>query len=253
MKAKLNYRTKRILILSAIIIALLAVASASVTYFLKGNNKAQAVTGNDIENQNSSTVSTIEGSDGVNNQENDGDTNNTNNQDGTAQNTGRNNAGTTAIVTNADTNATEAIDYEEIERLIAEKKLLGWTTDDIRLNSLIANLRINKYKLSVKNVVTSKPESEDGKYKYNEEVTYKVIVSNNENSTIEKISLKDTINGKDKDVKVNRVDENGKVIEENIDLNEYTFDLNEKEEAYFEFTHVVDEDDAEKEKGSTYF
>ena len=72
MKAKLNYRTKRILILSAIIIALLAVASASVTYFLKGNNKAQAVTGNDIENQNSSVVSTTEEIDASNNQENTG-------------------------------------------------------------------------------------------------------------------------------------------------------------------------------------
>ena len=153
MKAKLNYRTKRILILSAVIIALLAVATVGVTYYLKGNNRTQAATGEEVESQSNPETQQLNGetnltestesNEGIipettenieNGRENNSAQNNNKNPNDGATTNNAGNAKTTVIAASTDTNATEAIDYEEIEKR-TENFVYGWKEDEIKLAS----------------------------------------------------------------------------------------------------------------------
>ena len=259
MKAKLNYRTKRILILSAVIIALLAVATVGVTYYLKGNNRTQAATGEEVESQSNPETQQLNGetnltestesNEGIipettenieNGRENNSAQNNNKNPNDGATTNNAGNAKTTVIATSTDTNATEAIDYEEIEKR-TENFVYGWKEDEIKLASTatIENLSINKYKVNVKIEQISEPKE---KYDFGDVISYKITVSNDGNVKIEGISINNKINGEPVTI-VNRVDEDGNIIEENINLEDYKLDLEPGEEAYFIYDYTVTEQD----------
>ena len=52
MKSKINYKSKKAIIITLILVALIAITTVAVVLFVKGNDNAEAIDGNTIENTN---------------------------------------------------------------------------------------------------------------------------------------------------------------------------------------------------------
>ena len=165
------------------------------------------------------------------------------NTDGTTTTTVTNQDGTIASQT---TDANVVTEIEESERLVSKDDWVGWTPEAVPVPvvaRIASDLSINKYKLNILKEVISTDADEDGKYDYGETITYKITVSNIGNTKLEGIKVSDRINEKEDITKMSQVDENNTLIQEIENISEFTLDLEAEENAYFEYSYTVKEED----------
>ncbi len=218
MKSRLNYKSKRTIIIVAIIIVLLAIASTGIYMFTKGNDEARAFT------EGNTTIGGSEtnpGSEGNNPTENNGTveeqptiepnvepeqgSQNNNNQGTTTETQTPNTQGTTTSTTNSNVPNQEYVTerQEEVERLVSESFLVGWAP--ISVSAMTENIELNKanedanYEVSkVATLVNGEAiRNENGEFKARvkpgDKVTYVITVRNTGNVTIQNIKVVDEL------------------------------------------------------------
>lgn len=212
MRERLNYKSRKTIIIVAIILLLIAIASTGIYMFTKGNDETKAFTeGNTTigdseinlpeENKNSNSVQepTIESEQGTQNN------NEVTTQTPTVPET------TTKPVTGTTTQTTENVPNEEyvtekeevVEKLVSESFLVGWTP--INVSSITEDIQLNKPSKEAKYEVTKVAtlvndeaiKNENGEFntrvKAGDKVTYVITVKNTGNVTIQNIKVVDEL------------------------------------------------------------
>ena len=239
MKAKLNSKSKRTIIIIAIILLLAIVAGVSTYFYVKSNDMVDAVgentdkdeidvPGNSEENNkdNSSDNVSSDSTDQVGTDEENGNKNQTQENNGTTESTEQSNNGTnnsestenstqtesTESTTQTETDAT--IVYEEVtENIIVEEPWethkVEWTPE--KLNISTTNVEINERKLKVnKQAVTS---SGYNTVSAGDTITYILTVKNDNNENINSLYIEDII---PEGTELVSIENNGKVIENKV-------------------------------------
>ncbi len=207
MKSRLNYKSRKTIIITAIIIALLALSATGIYMFTKGNDEARAFTeGNTmVEGSESPVVIPEEGTTpeeptvepnvgSKNNGEQAGEQGTTTNQSGTTTSTTAPNVPNQEYVTER---------QEEVERLTEENFLVSWNpislatvATDIELDELNeeANYEVSKVATLVNGEAI---RNENGEFrtrvKEGDEVTYIITVKNTGKVTIKNIEVVDEL------------------------------------------------------------
>ena len=212
MRERLNYKSRKTIIIVAIILLLIAIASTGIYMFTKGNDETKAFTeGNTTigdseinlpeENKNSNSVQepTIESEQSTQNN------NEVTTQTPTVPET------TKKPVTGTTTQTTENVPNEEyvtekeevVEKLVSESFLVGWTP--INVSSITEDIQLNKPSKEAKYEVTKVAtlvndeaiKNENGEFntrvKAGDKVTYVITVKNTGNVTIQNIKVVDEL------------------------------------------------------------
>ena len=103
-------------------------------------------------------------------------------------------------------------------------------------------------RVEVEKEVTSTIPQGQTAYKLGDTVSYKITVTNTGNQTVDGIVVTDKINGIEEITTANEIDENGRVINENVSLNA-GFTLKPGESKLFAYNHVVTNEDIEAGNG----
>ena len=242
MKQRLNYKSRKTIIIVAIIIALLAIASTGIYMFTKGNDEAKAFTEGNTTiggqeanegtpgNTNNPTTGdnpeeqqpvepNIEPEQGSQNNNNNGETQTNpanNNLPGNTTNTNTrpNQNGTTTTTTGNVPNQEYVTErQEEVEKVSQENFLVGWAP--ISLAAMTQNIGLNKvdeepaYTVSKVATLINGEEiqkDENGeiktKVKTGDTVTYKITVTNRGNVTLQNIQVIDELANYEKTIAV---------------------------------------------------
>ncbi len=209
MKAKLSYKSKRNIVISVIIIALLAVISIAAYFFIKGNDDSSAAftenssqigesaqtetqgnngqdTTNPATNQGQSegedqnpaqspeennNGETTENGEGTTNPSNTGTT--TQGQNGTTTNNGTTTGTTTGEVPN-DEYVTERVEEQEV--LVSEDYLVEWQPLKIEASTTTANLSI------IRPIISAEKTADKTAVRAGEVITYTIKVTNSGNA-----------------------------------------------------------------------
>ncbi len=211
MRERLNYKSRKTIIIVAIILLLIAIASTGIYMFTKGNDETKAFTeGNTTigdseinlpeENKNSNSVQepTIEPEQGTQNN------NEVTTQTPTAPETTKPVTGTTTQTTGNVPNEEYVTEKEEeVEKLVSESFLVGWTP--INVSSITEDIQLNKPSKEAKYEVTKVAtlvngeaiKNENGEFntrvKAGDKVTYVITVKNTGNVTIQNIKVVDEL------------------------------------------------------------
>ena len=212
MRERLNYKSRKTIIIVAIILLLIAIASTGIYMFTKGNDETKAFTeGNTTigdseinlpeENKNSNSVQepTIESEQSTQNN------NEVTTQTPTVPETTKKPVtGTTTQTTGNVPNEEYVTEKEEVvEKLVSESFLVGWTP--INVSSITEDIQLNKPSKEAKYEVTKVAtlvndeaiKNENGEFntrvKAGDKVTYVITVKNTGNVTIQNIKVVDEL------------------------------------------------------------
>ena len=249
MKSKLNYKSKKTIIITVVIILLLALSGTGIYVFTKGNDSAKALTeSNILESSSKENIQeTRENIDEVEQtvEPNIGSENSTNKtniqQNETIQNNEveANNTATTQPSTNTKLPNQEYTTerQEEVEKLVYEGFLVGWTP--VQLSTIADNIEINKedeqpaYTISkVATLVNGKELIKDDEGKVttkvskNDKITYVITVENTGNVTLQEIKVTDELIGFEDKISILAIGDKKEITVEYI-VNENDMDENE--------------------------
>lgn len=216
MRAKINYKSERTIIIVVIVLVLLIAAVISTVAFIKGNkNAAAAMTENDndstsISADNDNNNGNGNGEDGnanngdqdlpavVENDGNTGDVNDNTPDNGTTDNgttTTANNAGTTGTTTGT-TNPTVPNQEYVQETVIQGDDVTVATSTNVAWNAIPVVARANTGLLSINtpNLVSTKTAKVEGDTLYTGgKITYTITVENKGNVSAKNVNISDTI------------------------------------------------------------
>lgn len=224
MKAKINYKSRKTIIIAAIALIVLIAAIIGTVAFIKGNKTAAAAMPGE---NNASSETTIENQDNESSNQNEGDVvaPTINNEGDNAQNVDNNQeeAGTTSTTTNGTTSSTTGTttgttagttgtttgdanvpneEYTQTTTIVTEKpwetKTIGWSPLSISAYTATANLGINKPNLSSEKLAYVQGDSlevtpKNTAIQKGEIITYVIKVTNNGNLNALNIRTIDTI------------------------------------------------------------
>ena len=197
MKAKLSYKSKRNIVISVIIVALLAVIGTGTYFFTKGNDDTQAFSGDNMQigesTQNGQTEA--QGNEGqeaqsseqnqgqgenegtqepVENNNGEGSTtegeNNPSNQETTTQGQNGRTTGTTTGEVPNDEYVTERVEEQEV--LVSEDYLVEWAPLSIEANTTTSNLSI------IRPILSAEKTADKTAVRAGEVITYTITVKN---------------------------------------------------------------------------
>ena len=208
MKAKINYKSKKTIIIAAIILVLIIISGIAIGMFIKANNTSEATGENNTITENNNNDNNAnqnqeeqnqegtesEGEQNTETEENQEETNNTNNQQN-ANNQGNNAVGNTN--NNANVPETEYIvGRTEIipERVISENYYVSWkptefktsVQSNLRKSNIIAEKTVAKV---TANGLVQNPESA----KVGEILQYTITLTNNSEKINGVVTVKDII------------------------------------------------------------
>ena len=256
MKARFNYKSRKTIIVTIAIVALLALSATGVYVFTKGNDNAEAFTENNTvidgssqagSEENQTTQSdeqtiqpNIDGQNGTTTENNEQGTTENNTQNTTGQGTTNVSGGTTTSTTAPTVPNNEYVTerQEEVERLVAEDYLVGWTP--ISLAAITSNIELNKDELvpefeiekvatlvNGEEIVKDENGKVETKVQKGDKVTYTITIRNTGNVTLQDINISDELINYSETIKVLAIgDEIVKTVEYTV--NEQ--DMNEDEE-----------------------
>ena len=258
MKSRLNYKSKRTIIIVAIIIALIAIASTGIYMFTKGNDEAKAFTegnttiggseanpstegNNPTENpgaeEQPTTQPNIEPEQGSQNN-NEGTTGTqTPNTQGT---TNRPVSGTTTSTTNSNVPNGEYVTERQEEITIETGSLyVGWAPQTVAALTSTINLvkeetqlaySVNKVATAINGKAIVRDENGEilSRAKIGDVVTYVITIENTGNVTLKNIHVVDSLVNYDETINVLAIGDKKEII---VKIEHYR--LLEKEEPYF--------------------
>ena len=225
MKARINYKSRKTIIITCVIAVLLIAAVTGTVAFIKGNNNAAAAMPDDNEqvnlnNGNSNNGDTPQENDNQNNGENvepnlNGDQNNdttnngANNSNTTNQNTnnGTTTAGTTTGTTTTGNNGANVPNQDYTQTtvipgrdnvLVEQNTEIGWSPISVAAYIATANLNIHKPNLELQKYAYLDGDSLEElpintAVQKGETITYVIKITNNGNEVANGIRTIDTI------------------------------------------------------------
>ena len=254
MKARFNYKSRKTIIVTIVIAALLALSATGVYVFTKGNDNAEAFTENNNtvidgssqagSKENQTTQSdeqtiqpNVDGQNGTTTENNEQGTTENNTQNTTGQGTTNVAGGTTTSTTAPTVPNNEYVTerQEEVERLVAEDYLVGWTP--ISLAAITSNIELNKDELvpefeiekvatlvNGEEIVKDENGKVETKVQKGDKVTYTITIRNTGNVTLQDINISDELINYSETIKVLAIgDEIVKTVEYTVneqDMNE---------------------------------
>ena len=242
MKSRLNYKSKKTIIIVAIIMLLITIASTGIYIFTKANDKIKAFSKENVSTpENTEVGSNNENKQTVQNEEQGNVQVNTNNNENTIANNTTNNTTNNSTNNKVNTESTTKIEEQEVIDIVKETietgtdgKYLSWKQTANSIGKITTNVENAEVKVEV---TASRDEVEP-----KEDITYTIKISSNKE--LEKVPVKDLIpemttykstenNGKEV------VDDNGNIVAVRweVDLkedNQYTAEV--------KFTVTVNED-----------
>ena len=254
MKARFNYKSRKTIIVTIVIAALLALSATGVYVFTKGNDNAEAFTENNNtvidgssqagSKENQTTQSdeqtiqpNVDGQNGTTTENNEQGATENNTQNTTGQGTTNVAGGTTTSTTAPTVPNNEYVTerQEEVERLVAEDYLVGWTP--ISLAAITSNIELNKDELvpefeiekvatlvNGEEIVKDENGKVETKVQKGDKVTYTITIRNTGNVTLQDINISDELINYSETIKVLAIgDEIVKTVEYTVneqDMNE---------------------------------
>ena len=241
MKKRIDYKSKKFVIAAVLILIVSIVAIAGTVMFIKSSNNTEAITDEQIENNEKNN----ENKDGAGDKASESENTDIDEEDfSLATNTGRNDFSSLQ---------TTIIEYQDVQRLTSKDKNYGWKPDSLDIN-IENSIGVNKTRIEISKEFTSyidmseeskedeevetprsvestygveKEATPDTKVGLHDVLTYTVTVKNTGNMTVNNIEVVDTIVfGEDGNLET-------KVIE--------TLEPNASESVTFEYT-VTEED-----------
>ena len=194
MKAKMSYKSKKIAIITAIILVLISGISIGAYFFIKGNDESSAIEetnntiqiGNNIEenkpNENNSNIAennTLENAE--NNDNTNGIANNANSVENGNTNESQNNSNNNTNNQLPEEEYTQ-IDYVETGRqiLVSEELSVGWSKFDLNNANISTDIEVNRPELEFNKVSKINSISEkDNAVQVGSKITYEITVKNN--------------------------------------------------------------------------
>ena len=233
MKEKINYKSKRALIIGAICVALFATVAAGTAFYLKGNKDTKATAENDImsnssvdtntnnskedknkgENENTNTSNdnneNTENKENKENKEDKDETSNNDNEDDTTDSNNKNN-GSTNTTNNTNNTNTETSDNsssstnlpskkyiqtgETIERKVSDEFLVSWIP--IEVKAITERLNKPVLEISKKSYINNEKEEDTEIHSAvinKDYITYKIIVKNTSEVDAKNVYIYDSI------------------------------------------------------------
>lgn len=264
MKAKLSYKSKRNIVITVVILALIAAISTATYFFLEGSDDTTAafteknsqlgeVNQNDVQGENAQNTENQEPSDGTQQNDGEGVENNEENSSTTTTNqneaTTNNNSssttnngtttGTTGDVPNQDY-VTERV--EEQEFLVSENYEVEWAPLTIKATTTTAGLNI------IRPIISAEKATNNTNVVEGEEIEYTITVVNNgniEGKAIVKDAAPEKTTFKDGSVKINgvqKVNSEGRLYSEEDLKNGIELIVEAGAEITVSFTVTVNED-----------
>jgi len=214
MKTKIDYKSKKAIIIAIILLALIVISGFAISMFLKGNNQSEAIgentIGNTINNNvNQNTPTNNQGTENTNRDDNknntatdteNGDNTNNNNQENVDNNVGTNNNNTGNVNNNTGDVPNREFVTERVEiipeRVIAERYLVSWeptqfdTLMDGKISLEKANIEAKKTVAKItENGLIESPES----VKVGEVLQYTITLTNTNSKVNGVVNVIDTI------------------------------------------------------------
>lgn len=237
MKSRLNYKSKKTIIITVAIIALLVLSATGIYVFTKGNDNAQAFTEENIvatfENEEDVRIpvteeQTVEQNIVLENNEEKIEIQQNQEERGT----------TTSIIGDVPNEEYVTERQEEVEKLVYEGFLVGWTsinltefTDDISLNKVKEepSYTINKIATLVNGETILRDENGNiiTKVKLGDKVTYVITVENTGNVTLQNIKVLDELVGYEETIVVLAIGDRKEITIEYV-VNQEEMDENEE-------------------------
>ena len=212
MKAKMSYKSKKIAIITAIIIVLVAAISTGVYFYIKGNETAKAAFTQEDQDLASSNNGESNTNEELNNNENQENSQNGTNAEETNQgeansqdsaNDSRVEETTENVTDNATNGESENIGEEftqtdtvETEVNMTEQEVnVGWSNISLAKANMSANIATDNTDLSIdkKSTVVSTLDNDKNVVQKGSKIRYDIVVTNNDDVAINDVNISDVI------------------------------------------------------------